>query len=353
MIKVFADFHHQDLYNSLILLFEKRLGYKLYRPIGTDWYKEGYWRIFDHPDTANQFLGLYLTSTIEEIKKKYPGIFIADLNENAQEVEAGTYLIPDVTKKNLLHNGITLEAFKNTKFDIIISSVPQHIPLYNKLIDLYQPQAKHIFQVGNAWGYQTGVKNILVSSAPFPVPLDINVCFYHQEFDLSTFKYVQPQENINTVCSYIHWMKRKDLFDQYAGYFSGWNWKAYGAGFDSNILETEKIAEQMINSSFTWQYKPEGDGFGHAIFSSYACGRPALIYGSHYQNKLASHLLEDLVTCIDLERRSLQDNVDLIKKMSQPEEHRAFCNKAHFRFVSHVNFDYEEERIRSFLSNLR
>ena len=40
---VFADYHHSGLYRSFELLFEKRLGGTLFKPIGWDWWNQGYW----------------------------------------------------------------------------------------------------------------------------------------------------------------------------------------------------------------------------------------------------------------------------------------------------------------------
>ena len=49
-MRVFADYHHSALYESLRLLFEERLDWKLYKPIGTEWYANGYWKLHTHPD---------------------------------------------------------------------------------------------------------------------------------------------------------------------------------------------------------------------------------------------------------------------------------------------------------------
>ena len=43
MIRILADFHHHALWESLRLVFEERFGWELYRPIGMDWFIEGYW----------------------------------------------------------------------------------------------------------------------------------------------------------------------------------------------------------------------------------------------------------------------------------------------------------------------
>jgi len=61
-MKVFAELHHQSLFTSLQFLFEKRLGYQLFRPIGEKWFREGYWKICEPYGndirTITQYLGI-------------------------------------------------------------------------------------------------------------------------------------------------------------------------------------------------------------------------------------------------------------------------------------------------------
>ena len=352
MIKVFADFHHADLFNSLRILFEERLGFELYRPVGLDWYTEGYWNVFDALDTAKQFLDLSIGDEWKEIQKKYPGAHFPAQNQNAVEVESECFLIPDITK-DTFHRGITLDRFKDERFDIVLSSIPQHIPLYEKLISQYQPQAKHIFQVGNAWGHQPGIKNILASTAPFPVPAGVNACFYHQEFDLNTFGYSVPNLDAPPqICSYIHYMQRQDIFGQYAQLLNEFQFKSFGAGMNSTIMKTADIAEQMKSSCFTWHYKPEGDGFGHIIHNTFAVGRPPIVWGSHYRGKLAESLLIDGETCLDMERRSITENIRMIRDASRPDNYLRMCESVRARFNAVVDYDKEEKDIRVFLDRL-
>ena len=56
MKNVFIDKHHEGLFDSLVLLFEKRLGWRLYTQAGIEWYKEGLWNVYPHPSTAEQYL---------------------------------------------------------------------------------------------------------------------------------------------------------------------------------------------------------------------------------------------------------------------------------------------------------
>lgn len=348
-MNILSDMHHDDLFYSLYLLFEKRLGHKLYRQIGLEWYEAGYWNVFPHPDTAKQFLG---TNQGNEHPKDIHGNLLPDsacLNRNFT-IENGIYYITNPTKHHHIQRAITLDKFKDMKFDIIISSIPQHIQPFNDLINRFQPRAKHIFQVGNAWGRLPGVNNLLASTTPFDTT-GLNSCFYHQEFDLDMFKYEPPTNNY-TINSYIHWMQRKDLMNQYAQALPGYIWKSYGAGMEDTLQQTKQVAEAMNNSAFSWHYKPEGDGYGYSTICSYACGRPQIIWGSFYNNKLASKLMEHGKTCIDISINSFEENIRLIKHFSQPEEHNKMCENAYQRFRDTVNFDEDEQKVRKFIERL-
>src|SRR5690606_23370721 len=125
-------------------------------------------------------------------------------------VEDGIYYINDVTYRTT-HRAVRLDKFKEMEFDLLLSSIPQHIEPYNQLIRLFQPKAKHIFQIGNAWSKVNGVKNILASCSPAGLQVDAeqHVVFYHQEFDLNTFRYEPPTFH-NVVNSYVHYMKKPE-----------------------------------------------------------------------------------------------------------------------------------------------
>jgi len=349
-MKVLADFHHQSLYHSLHLLFENRLGWELYRPIGTGWHKEGYWKVYDHPHTVEQFLGLYQGN---ELPMDVHGVALPEHERKnlRYTVEDGVYYVYDMVYKST-HRAITLEKFKNMDFDILLASMPQHIQPYHNLIQLYQPKAKHIFQIGNAWGMQQGAVNIMSSTASFETPPGVNAVFYHQEFDTNLFSYQAPDFH-NVVHSYVHYMRHPELMDQIVTLLPGWKFTRYGAGMTDNIMQISDMAAAMKRSAFTWHYKPEGDGFGHSIHNSYACGRPAIIWGPHYRGKLAGELLQDGITCIDAHGKSPQQLAASLQAWSMPGPHELMCVNAHRRFQQVVNFDTEFESIKQFLNRLR
>lgn len=351
MINVFVDYHHEDLFHSLQLLFEKRLGWNLYSPIGMEWYHQGYWNVYPHPATAQQFLSLNCVIQMPTDVHGFELPKTSRFNENYVYGEDGIYYILD-QGRGKIRRAITLDKFKDMKFDIIISSMPGHIPLFNKLISLYQPTAKHIFQEGNNWGCLSGIKNILSSTAPFTTPSDVNVCFYSQEFNLDLFSYVPPV-NRKQVNSYIHFMREPEVHILYKKSLPEFSFTTYGAGMDTHFGPIEDGATAYKNSGWTWHVKPEGDGYGYSVIRSGACGRPLIVKANYYVGKKAAPLMEDLHTCIDISRRSVQENISLIRKYSEPEEHNRLCDNMYRRFTEVINFDNEFEKIKVFLSNLR
>lgn len=348
-MRVLADFHHQSLYHSLYMLLEQRLGWELYRPIGTEWHKEGYWAIYNHPHTVAQFLGIHQGT---DMPMDVHGVHLPEHERKNLNytIENGIYYVQDVTYKTI-HRAITLSKFKEMKFDVLLASIPQHIAPYNKLADTFQPGAKTVFQVGNCWGKQAAARNILSSTAPCDTG-GIHTVFYHQEFDTNLFCYTEPEFH-NVVHSYVHYMKRPELFGQVAQQLPGWKMTTYGAGMTDNLIQIFDMAAAMKRSAFTWHFKPEGDGFGHSIHNSFACGRPVVVWKSHYRRKLADQLMIDGVTCINADGKSPQQIAEQLLYWSQPERHRQMCQAAYQRFREVVDFDAEFAQVQTFLQNLR
>src|SRR3990172_10388164 len=111
---VFVDFHHASLLNSLIILFEKRLKGTCLRPIGLEWAEQGYWHVFDHPFTRQQFLSTGL-GTVEPPVQMYPDgtrpLNIVD------KIEDGIYYCQDIDS-GYYNKAITLAKFMELPIDI-------------------------------------------------------------------------------------------------------------------------------------------------------------------------------------------------------------------------------------------
>lgn len=350
-MNVFIDFHHTDLLHSLQLLFEKRLGYNLFRPIGVEWYTEGFWNVYPHLDTAKQYLQLTDARSAD-------GTQILNEATRTNLEQMGTYTIPD-KHNNTYHKAITLNRFKEIDIDIVIASIPQHIPLFKKLIQEYKPNAKLIVQMGNMFHeYMNNlheIPNLMASTIPFSVPPTCNAVFYHQEFDTDVFKPTleAPQRLIT---SFINVYPNNGGYADYAALKSmmpDYEFKSYGASTDDGVIDTTtQMASIMNKSYFGFHSKRMGDGFGHILYNWFACGKPVITRLSDYKGKLGEELLADGETCINLDACSFDEVRDKIINIP-PEKYQWMCQQVHDRFKRCVNYDHEENKIRNFLHNLK
>ena len=349
-MNIFVELHHSGLYNSLIMLFEKRLGHKLFRPIGEEWFKEGFWKLAEpyqnNPATITQYLGI----------------------RDSYQPEDGTRPLNEIKKVDSYYTikgdpydqkAITLEQFKNMDIDIIIASYAPHIEPYHKLLK-FHPKAKLIHQQGNEWAVDfTKVKNLLASVMPYNVPSDVNAIFYHQEFSLDTYHYGEPHEN-KIIRSFVNTLSTQGLFEkdwvdflELEIYLPEYKFESYGASTRDGVINDQKvIAEKMRESRWGVHLKNMGDGFGHVAHQWFAVGRPVIFRGSQYKDRLAGLLMKDMVTGIDLDKHSITETVNIIRNISNSEYSRMSleCYKA---FNSNVDYDLEEQNIKEFLSKLK
>lgn len=315
-MKILCDRHHQGLTDSLILLFQKRLGWEIYFQKGMEWYPE-FWNLQPFRDTAVQYL--------------------------ERELEG----LP----------GITLEEFKSTTFDVLLCSVPQHVDMWIKLRDLYQPDAKLVFQVGNVWSFDDSfpIKNIL-ASAVIPKLSTFNTVTYHQEFDLDIFRYQAPDVGkkifsfINCLNTVDLYKKDWELFLELEKLMPDWEFRSFGGQCrDGAIWDRNELADKMRGATFIYQVKTDGDGYGHNIFSSAAIGRPLITRYSDYKDKLAETFMWWDMS-INVENRTSQE---LVEDINRAYEQRVVMSKRiDTKFKETVDFDKEEGEIRVFLNNL-
>lgn len=350
-MNVFTDFHHAGLLNSLIMLFEGRLGGNVYRPIGMDWHTQGFWRVYDHPDTANQYLtfdqgyrpkdGTPPLNLIQEIK-----------NDPLDQKEI--YYCRDIDS-NQVNKAITLETFKEMPIDIVIASMPAHIEPFRRLIREYKPEAKFIFQIGNAWSVND-VENVMASALVPIVPTDINFVEYHQEFDLKLFRHAPPnnQKIVTSLINVHHDMLDYPLFLDIEERMKGWNFLSYGGqGRDGSMGGARKVAMAIRESRFIWHVKAGGDGYGHVLFNVAAMGRPMIVKKSYYNGKLGEKLLIDGETCIDIDGLGPEDIVKKIEYFNQPRRYEIMCKAAYHNFKEQVDFNKDFEKIKEFIGALR
>lgn len=344
-MNVLTDFHHNSLLRSFVLLFENRLGMNVYRPIGLDWFYEGYWAINDQLSTAKQFLDFENQIIVDNTP---PLNVIKDQSD-------GIYNVYDPGNIST-HKGITLESFKSRKFDYIIASIPEHIPLFQRLIQEFQPQAKLIVQIGNNWNPAIfkGL-NVLGSVKPGNIQ-DANVIYYHQEFDTEVFK-LKEHKVSNKISSYINLLQELPIgwkdFIYLESQLKELSFKSYGGQCrDGNMNGANELADSMNNDDFVFHVKDHGDGYGHIIYNAYACGKPTIVRSSRYTNQLAQELFNK-DNCIDLDMMTIEDAVHKIKEVyNHKDVLDQMSINANKSFKNNVDFAYESEKISNWLGNL-
>lgn len=364
MINVFTDFHHAGLLNSLIMLFEKRMGGNVYRPIGMEWAEKGYWKVYDHPATQAQFLGIGAatpdnTPPLNEVV----GVLSPTLDGVRQ-----CYLCKDI-EGDTTNKAITFDEFMRSKFDIVIASIPQHVEPFKKLCEIHPNKPKLIFQIGNAWTNEAAqAPNVMASAIINDIPSSTHYISYHQEFDLKTFypKYpfgdfdgelAMPEKNIysfvNVFNGQSHFRSDYMQFLDVEASMAGWRFKSYGGQCrDGSCDGTRAVANKMRAARFIWHVKNGGDGYGHVIHNAAAVGRPLIVKKSYYQGKLAERLLIDGETCIDIDGMSNQQIIDKIVFYSDPQKYRQMCINVYTNFQKVCNFDEEFLQLTKFLKNL-
>jgi len=361
-MKVLSDLHHFDLFHSFQRLFENRLGWELYRPIGLDWYDEGYWNLSRDREMAECILSTE-SGKCEGILNKYETLSGKDwavmslhLPRIGKILQDGEYYkIEDKSKENVWQNGVTLSSFSKNPFDIIISSVPQHFDLFEKLRLKYNPNAKHIFHMGPGglnWKVPRMAKNLMLHSPPDNMPKDVNHVYYHQEFDREIFGKTSPHIRDAINC-YVHFPQVMELWNSMnlAHSFKMIS-KTLGPLSEIDIV-SKSLAQKIKDSTFSLHIKPGGESYGYILHNSFSIGRPVIINANEFKDKIGGRLLEDKVTCLDVSKYLPSELQKEIERFSKPDEHDAICERVQTRFTEVVDFDEEEYILRRFLKELR
>ena len=365
-LKVFTDFHHASLLNSLIMLFEKRLGGEVYRPIGTEWHTQGFWKVYDHPATAAQYLGV--------------GAATPDDSEPLNDTEGrpsvfGIYWCKDIDSGSV-NKGITLEAFMRNDFDIVIASLPQHIEPFKRLCQMHPSRPKLIYQIGNQWdlGPEGLAIDGIMASAKIANPFGMkNWVSYHQEFDTQVFYpygdcfspvmdttgFLAPDSR-PSISSYVncfdvadHFRSDWALFQKIEKLMPGWNFESHGGQCRDGALGPARVlASDMQRNLWIWHTKNGGDGYGHIIHNAAAVGRPLIVRKSYYQGKLAEDLLIDGVTCIDIDQIAPDKIPEAIEYYSLGGRWEKMCQEIYHLFRQTVNFEKEALEIATMLHNI-
>lgn len=333
-MKVFTEYHHGGLFHALQMLIEGRLGGQLFCQTGYEWADEGYWNINDLPTTKIQYL---------------------DPKESIIN-NRGISLHFDKSEE-IFQKRITLEDFKNTKFDYIICTLQNHQVPFRELRDKYQPQAKLIRLCGN-WGEQLeleGYDGFIDTTALYSGLTNLPYVNIHQEFPMKPFYYEEPK-NHKTIKNFMNCLKENPIiavWEYYRNALPEYTFKMHGGnGDDGSIVGLQNLADSIRDSSFIFQIKHAGEGYGHVIHNAYACGRPAIVLHEYYSGKIADCFLHDEVSAIFVDDLTPQEAVAKIVKFSEPERHIKMCENAYELFKENVDFDFDEAKFRAFLSSI-
>ena len=322
-----ADLHHGELYRSLQMLFEERLGGTLYRPIGREWFESGLWH--GPPQAVDQYLGIP------------DGI--------AYPIEDGIYGYPAYESGPFEQHCITLEKFYQTDFDFIVASIRQHEVVYRTLAD--EKNAVFIRELGNNFDmFDPNVCKNIMNSTTLAIGPETNSVTYHPEFSLSEYRY-EPPENRKLVKNFMNCLPDgpdAPLWDVFVNGLPDHKWMMHGILGRDGIISEGDVARAMRAAGWIYHVKFCGDGYGFTIHEAPACGRPLITRISDYNQLMASPLLEHEVTCIDIGTVGVKRAIEFLNNCSE-DQHKEMCVNARKRFDEVVDFDAEFERMKEFL----
>jgi hypothetical protein len=319
-MNVLVDRHHSGLYHSFQLL-ARRMGWSLYTPVGMDWWHDGIWRFgqgYGDDRLARQFLS------------GEPGV-------------DGLGPLFDSEFPDWPAIGLTLERAREMDWAYVIATVPDNEPGFARFAQ--ETGARFVVQVGNTGQYVDWTRGPLVLSSS-EMPIYGRGVVYHQEMDRIGFS---PPVATHSAASFVNCMPSMgtcfDLLTQAQDYLPI---RVYGIdGPDGIIKPNTELVNIMRTVGWGWHDKAQGDGFGHVIHSWAAVGRPLIGHASHYRGKMAERFWQDGVTCIDLDRHSVAEAVDIVRTISAAD-HAAMCRAIRAEFDA-IDYDAEAEQIRDLL----
>ena len=359
-MKVLCDYHHHDLWESLELL-AARLGWTLYRPIGMDWFDQGYWN-FERAWHGDKVAKQYLTP------------WGSDLPLLTHEGQSHRL---DKSHDRFQHL-VTLDAARGMKFDIVLASVAHNHEGFARFAA--ENGATFGLQLGNVrfseidmredrWDLAAfGLVTTLLPVAP-PKPYVV----HHQEFALNDtvpqmggFYHAAPEPHERlVVSSFVNCFAENERgyaqFRDTAALRPDYDWRVYGSYGSApedeyacgNIDKCNGVADAMRASDVAWHTKQWSDGFGHVIHNWFAVGRPVVGYEWYYRTQLAGPLWQEGVTSFDLTEKNPEQAMALLDRLAQDDDLRIrMGDAAAARFREIVNYAEEAEAIRKMLAQV-
>jgi hypothetical protein len=325
-VKVFADWHHPALYESLALVFEDRFGWELYSPIGTEWIDQRVWRFSNTPIAYR----------------------MEDFLVFPDAVNAGDhYLLTEREYPERPRKLVTYAQARAMEWDVVIATVVPHQHSFAEFAK--EVGAQFVYQVGNAFHPIDWEVEGMVVLASANIPILGRGTVYHQEFSRDLFRYEPPaQTATHKVTSFLMrlgWSCKPNWFAEQPDV----EFKVLGGGSPRDpmyLTPMSAVAAEYRACGWAWHDKWMGDGYGHAIHNAIACGRPIIGHSEHYRGMLAERLWVDGVTCIDLSAHTEDEALRLWRRFANnPDQHQWLSEETALHFDRVVDFDADAEKI--------
>jgi len=376
-----ADFHHSQLFQSLIYLVEKRLGGKLYRPGGREWYDRGF---YHHPLEAEAIANLTSGSS-NEFCEPAP-------NEHSwQKPSETSYFDQD----NLKFRWLPLERIYEV--DYLICTTDRN---EQRFLDM----KRNLGLKAKTWRY-VGNREESVSDN-FDLGLFATKRYYDQfksskpcvlyrpEFDLELYRYSPlptDQQFLRTFLNFIHHHRERnsplEIWNRWAGWANevGCLTLMHGLGTPPPDVKVEmdviidtcfdkmgrpelkdrskwpdlrfnqgepsshkQIAMLMGLSNIVQHVKRGSEGYGFVLHCLAAMGRPPIVEQDAYRELSAYSFLDHKETCLFINGNDSEDQANL-RWALEPENNQRLSETLHRRFLENVNFEAEAEQIRKLL----
>lgn len=340
-MRVLCDYAHADLWESMVMLFEDRYGWKLYRPIGMDWYSDGIWR-FEHDRHGDAVARQFLQAWSDDTETTDHWL--------RQDVQHGRTM-----------KMVTLDQARSQAWDLVIATLAENEAGLRGFAA--QVGATYGIQVGNqdAPNNWTAAQFALLSvTTPGFTPWIPHVT-YHQEFSTELFR-PGPSTERDMIATRVQCFNGTPDYARFvtlAGLAPEFRWLHYGHCGERDIhwggdaATTAEIAAGMRAARIAYHVKRWSDGYGHVIHNWFAIGRPVLGSSSYYRDKLAGPLFWEGVTSFDIDMRSDAEVIELVRQLAGDDDYyQRICENAQRRFVETVDFAAEAAEIRAMLDNV-
>lgn len=340
-MKVLLDYHHHDLWESMELLCA-RLGWTLYRPIGMDWFHEGYWnfeRAWHGDAVAKQYLEPWGSDT--DVRHDHSH----DRDIRLLTLALARDLRPDIVIASVSHNHEGLHRFARevgARFGLHLGNVR--------------------FSAVDAAEDRWDLADFGIVTTKLPIAVDKPHVVVHQEFALLPYA-PPPLGPRRQVSSFVNCFaenpKGYAQFREVAHLAPDIDWRIYGSYCSAptdeyaagNLGVCLDVTRAMQASDIAWHTKQWSDGFGHVIHQWFAVGRPLVGFEWYYRDQLAGPLWQEGVTSFDITDRSSDDVRELIRSLD--DERIARMSEASYRrFREVVDFDEEELAIRAMFASI-